>query len=302
MNHQVPFGTMPTALVAAGVTTSLAFDFDLIAHLKDVKHTQMRNRVLSRVAFAVDAYINIQISKALNTLRVDAELAGTARWDSYQAFLQYVAGVAANEETLTEAGLNVTPLRETVQKLFNVRMQVHNILIENIGSSYEVPDIRDWMRNPRIRRDDASTLIKLKAAAKYAATTDKGAVDADLERQLIESIGMKRAAQKEDQLKWDKLRGELAAIMFDALQIREDMADAGYADENEEPFLELTPELQFKLLTGCLRYIQDVVAIDLVSDRKVSAEEHAAAAIESQPLKRDIKLATEHKRFANVDA
>lgn len=298
--HTVPTGTMAAAL--GPIAQRLAFDFDLVAKLKDVKHTEMRNRVLTRLAFACDAYINLAIQRAVTTLRADSELAGTARWDSYQAFLNWVAGIAASEELLTEAGMQVTPLRDTVQKLFNVRTQIHDVLAENIGTSYEVPLITDWMRNPRIRRDDASTLVKLKASAKFAATDEDGVLDIDLEKQLLESIGMKRAAAKEDQLKWDKQRGELAATLFDALKIRDDMFDIGFAGDNEEPFLELDPDLQYRLLTGCVRYIQDTVAVDLVNDRKVTAESHAAAAIESRPLVKAIKLATEHTRFDNVEA
>lgn len=301
--HTVPAGTMAAALVAAGATPhSFAFDFDLVQQLADLKHTQLRNRVLQRLAFACDAYINVQIQRALTTLRVDQELSGAARWDSYQAFLQYVSGVAASEETLTEAGMQVTPLRDTCQALFNLRMQIHAILSESNGTSYVVPDIRDWMRNPRLRRDDATTLAKLKASARYSAMNEDGVIDVEMEKQLVESYGMKRNAQKEDQLKWDKARGELATTLFDAMKLREDMAEVGYVGDHEEPFLELSPELQFKLLTGTVRYIQDVVANDLVNDRKVTAEDHAAAAIESKPLLKAIKLAAEHKRFTDVEA
>lgn len=297
--HFVPAGTMASALVAAGAT-GLAFDFDLVQKIADLKHTELRNRVLSRLAFAADAYINITIQRAVTQLRADQELAGNHSWDNYQAFLQYVAGIAASEEMLIEAGMEVQPLRETVQKLYDVRTQIHNVLLESIGASYAVPDIRDWMRNPRIRRDDAGTLVKLKNAVRYAATDDAGVIDVDLEKQLLESVGMKRMAQKEDQLKWDKQRGDLAATLFDALKIRDDTADVGFAGDNEEPFLELPAELQYKLLTGSVRYIGDVVSIDLVSDRKITAEEHAAAAIESRPLLKAIKLAIEHRRFNDV--
>lgn len=290
---------MASALVASGAA-SLAFDFDLVQRIADLKHTELRNRVLGRLAFATDAYINITIQRAVTQLRETQELAGNHSWDNYQAFLHYVAGIAASEEMLHEAGMEVQPLRETVQKLYDVRTQIHDILLENIGASYAVPDIRDWMRNPRIRRDDASTLVKLKNAVRYAATDDTGVIDTDLEKQLLESVGMKRMAQKEDQLKWDRQRGELAATMFDALKIRDDTADIGYSGDNEEPFLELDPEFQHKLLTGSVRYIGDVVSIDLVSDRKITAEEHAAAAIESRPLVKAIKLASEHRRFADV--
>jgi hypothetical protein len=299
--HTVPTGTMGAALLSSGIASQLAFDFDLVQKIADLKHTELRNRVMSRLAFACDAYINIAIQRAMTTLRADQELAGTARWDNYQAFLHYVAGIAASEETLTEAGMLVQPLRDTVQKLFNVRTQIHDILSENIGASYAVPLITDWMRNPRVRRDDASTLVKIKASARFAATNDDGAVDVDLERQLLESIGMKRSVQKEDQLKWDKQRGELSATMFDALKIRDDISDVGFAGDNEEPFLELDPVLQHKLLTGSVRYIQDVVAVDLTSDRKITAEEHAAAAIESRPLIKAIRQALEHRRFSDIE-
>lgn len=300
--HTVPPGTMAAAFGAAGVT-SLAFDFDLVQVTADVKHIELRNRVLSRMAFACDAYINITIQRALSNLRSDHELAGTAPWDSYQAFLQYVAGIAASEATLTEAGLQVKPLRETVQKLYDLRTQIHDILLENIGASYQVPQIHDWMRNPRLRRDDATTLQKLKASARAMATDlDSGVVDVDLERQLMDSFALKRTVTKEDQLKWDKMRGDLAAIMFDALKIRDDTADVGFAGDHEEPFLELDTEHQYKLLTGSIRYISDTVSVDLVSDRKVTAEDHAAAVIESRPLIKAIKAAIAHKRFDEIRA
>lgn len=299
--HTVPTGTMAAALTASGVI-GLAFDFDLVAKIADVKHTELRNRVLSRLAFATDAYVNIAIQRAMTKLRADQELAGTHSWDSYQAFLQYVAGIAASETMLSEAGMEVQPLREIVQQLFDVRTQIHDILLESIGASYQVPLITDWMRNPRLRRDDAGTLAKLRNSARIIATREDGVIDLDLERQLMESIAVKRAATKEDQLKWDKQRGELSAILFDALKIRDDIADVGYADEHQEPFLELPAELQYKLLNGSVRYIQDVVAIDLVSDRKITPEEHAAAAIEMRPLVKSIKLAMEHRKFAEIDA
>jgi hypothetical protein len=329
--HTVPAGTMGQALLASGVAASLAYDYDLVDRIANLKHTELRNRVLSRLAFACDAYINISIQRTVSTLRADQELAGTATWDSYQAFLQYVAGIAASEETLTEAGMLVKPMRENVQKLYNVRTQIHDILLESIGASYQVPVITDWMANPRLRRDDATTLAKLKQSARFSATDmDTGVVDVDLEKQMVESIGIKRSAQKEDQLKWDKQRGELSAMLFNALKIRDDvvgfavitMADQrspelsataegsmynegkfigkGIVETNVEPFLDLEIEMQFKLLTGSVRYIQDVVAIDLANDRKISVEEHAAAAIESRPLVKAIKLAMEHRRFKDV--
>lgn len=286
-----------SALQTAGYR---AFDFDLVDAVKDMHSKELVLRVLSRVGFACDAYINIAVQRAMTALRAEAELAGTPQWDSYQAFLSYAAGIAASEETMREAGMEVTPLRETVQKLFNVRTAVHAVCHELVGESYKVPVITEWMCNPRIRRDDASTMAKLKGTFKMMATNDDGVIDVDLEKQMAESYAVKATAQKQDQLKWDKQRGELAAMMFNALKIRDDIADVGYADEFD-PFGDLDAELQYKLLNGALRYITDSLT-DMAVDRKIRFEDHAAAVIESRPVVKAVKLAIEHPKFAKIDA
>lgn len=289
--------TVAAALVAAGMT---AFDFDLPVKLSLLTNVELRNAVMSRVAFACDAYINITIQRSLSALREAEELSGAARWDSYQAFLGYVSGIAASEETMAEAGMEVEPMRDTVQKLFNLRTQLHSLLHTFVGEKYETPVITDWMRNPRVRRDDADTLRKLKSTIKMAATDmETGAIDVELEKQLIESYAAKRMATKEDQLKWDKQRGELAATMFDALKIRDDIADIGFAGDNEEPFLDLSAEHQFKLLEGTKRHIGNVL-MAMIDDRKVTPEMHAAAAIESRPLMKEVIGAMGHSRFAKL--
>jgi hypothetical protein len=297
--HTLPTGTMPAALVASGVASALAFDFALIDRLKNVHVRELGTGLLSRTAFAVDAYINMAIQRAMSKLRADRELAGEAPWDTYQAFLSFVSGIAANEALMEEAGMEITPLRETVQKLFNVRTEIHNILLERIGVSYEIPVITEWMANPRLRRDDPSTMAKRALTNRMLATDpDTGIIDTDLEKQLAASMAIKDASLKADQLKWDKQRGELAALMFDALHIRDDQADAAF-DGEYDPFGDLDLEHQFKLLGGVTRYITGVLD-DIARDRKITYEVHAAAVKEAMPLRKEVKAAMEHSRFKNV--
>lgn len=330
--HTVPAGTMAAALLTSGAAAALAFEFDLVGNLKGIHVHEFGNQLLSRTAFACDAYINNSIRQAVTKLRADQELAGTAPWDSYQAFLSFVAGIAYNQSAMKEAGMEITPLKATVQKLFNLRTEIHDVLVERIGSSYETPDITDWMRKPRLQKDDANTVAKKTSGNRMLATDlDTGTIDVDLEKQLNESMAMKDEIDKQEQLKWDKKRGELHAMMFHALKINEyalagvtlSNADKRSPELSEEaankinemkdiangrrtlpvdidPFGDLDEIHQFKLMAGLeQRYIPNVLH-DIAKDRKVPYTVHAAAAVEAQKLLKTTRVALKHPRFKNV--
>lgn len=285
---------MSAAMADAGLT---AFDFDILDRLQNVHVLGLRHGVMRRLGFAADAYINIAIQRMVSDYRQQQESNDDAApaWDTYQAFLAFVTGYAHSEELMRETGMKVDDTRDVVQKLFNFRSEVHVILSNEIGQSYETPLITEWMRNPRVRRDDATTQAKVKNMLTSLATDDDGVIDVELQRQLEASYAIKSSITKADQLKWDKQRGELAALMFEALKISDSARDVGYTDEHD-PFGELPSEFQKKLLDGCVRYVPAVLT-DLANDRKVPYEEHAAAVVEAKPLMRDIKLALEHPRL-----
>jgi hypothetical protein len=314
------------------------FEYNLVDQLKGLTSHEFGNRVLNSVAFACDAYIGMAIQREMSNVRNKRELEGAAPWDSYQSFLHYAAGLATSEETMIEGGMDVTPLREQLQALFNVRTECHDILIER-GHVYsrgkdgtaiiEAPLIADFLANPRVRRDDAETVAKRKSVIRLDSQDDDGVIDIELEHELELAYAAKDALEKKEQLKWDKQRGELAAMFWQALNLKEyappyvyeehaahamrvddgtvklDAQDVvsramGHTGETSpvDPFGDLDAATQYKLLHGSLRYIGNILR-RAINDRKVTAVEMAKWTVESRPLIKSIKAALEHDKFSD---
>lgn len=316
--------------------TYKAYDFDLIDAVGKLHSTPLRRSLLGKIAFACDAYINGCIQGAFKTLRLQMEEVGDARWDSYQSFLSWASGLSANTETMVEAGMDVSDVRTTVQKLFNCRTQCWDLIehgeMPNPAKPFERPLITDWLRNPRDRKDDPETTAKIMQSVRDEVMDDDGVIDVDMQQTVLQSLEIKNEAAKREALKWDKRRGELSAIFFDALGISEyasesasitmaDIAPTNRAGDgsgdmalhdsrsggtiregasNEEPFLDLPAFYQFKLVSAAPRYISTALTIELANDRKVSIAEHAKASIEARPLRKAAKLAAEHPKFTVV--
>jgi hypothetical protein len=335
--HTVPAGTMAQAFTAA-IGTNL-FEFNLVDKFKDLTSHDFGNRLLNSVAFACDAYIGMAIQREMSNMRNTRELEGAAPWDSYQSFLHYAAGLATSEETMAEAGMAVTPLREQLQSLYNVRTECHDILVERKfaygrgkdGTAImEPPLVVDFLANPRIRRDDAETVAKRKSVIRMDSQDDDGVIDVELERELETAYAQKDAVEKLEQLKWDKQRGQLAASFWEAFNLKEyaqpwvyeeravhalrvddsvvklDAQEAVARSMNRtgetspiDPFGDLNAEMQYKLLHGSLRYVGNVLR-KAINDRKVTAPEMAKWTIESRPLLKSIRQALEHPRFEAI--
>jgi hypothetical protein len=301
MNHQVAPNTM-TAAFAAAQAGSNAFEFNLIDQINTVHSSGLKQQVMSSLAFACDAYINNTLKSVLADYYKHAQEVGDAPWDTYQTFLNYVAGLVTSQETMTEAGMEVTDTRERLQSLFNLRTDLHARLTDMLGSSYETPSLEEFMRNPRLGRDDANTLAKAEANAREYATDDDGVIDLDLFRTHMGAAKIRSEAERNEALKWEKRRGEITAVMYRAFNLRDDMKDAVESEYGTfDPFGDLDAELQYKLMHGTLRYIGNV--LDRASrDRKIPLNEYTTWLVEARPLRKAITTALEHPKFADIGA
>lgn len=299
MNYQVQPGTMARALGTALHITP--FEFDLLAQVRGVHSLEFKTQLLSTMAFSCDGQIGGTIQARLREHRELHELEGTAQWDNYQAFLAYVGGIAASETSMAEGGMNVSDTRETIQKLFNMRTAIYAALTELRGQSFEVPSIEDFLSNPRPQTDSAEVIAKKAGTAKDFATDDDGVIDMDKLHDYNISLMLKDKTMKAEQLKWDKQRGELSAMLFRAFKIRDDMSDIGYTGE-EDPFGDLPAQAQYKLMHGCANRWIDGILQRGSTDRKVTVAEHATWMAEARPLRKSIRAALEHQRFADIGA
>lgn len=233
--HTLPHGTSMAAAFASATKSNL-FTFDLFETVKDIKHRGFSERLLAKIAFACDAYIGITIQRAISAMKDAHELAGTATWDSYQAFRNYVEGIAASEETMREAGMDVRDTRGQLQMLWNMRCACHDQIATIRGATpmdamlvgpkdkkdplvYAVPNIEQFMRNPRLRQDDASTTAKKKHMLKDMASDDDGVVDVQLLSDLERSYEIKSHNKKLNNLRFDKERGEMSAMLWRAFNL-----------------------------------------------------------------------------------
>jgi hypothetical protein len=301
MNHLVTGNTaMSAAFAEATGKTSNVFEFNLVDQILAVHSSGLKQQVMSSLAFACDAYINNTLKGVLADFYRHANLEGNAPWDTYQTFLNHVAGLVTSQETMSEAGMEVTDTRARLQSLFNLRTELHAKLLDMLGSSYEVPSLEDFMLNPRLGRDDANTLAKAEANAREFATDDDGVIDLDLFRAHMGAAKVRSEAERNEALKWEKRRGEITAVMYRAFKLRDDMADASLVEYGTfDPFGDLDAELQYKLMHGTLRYVDNV--LDRASrDRKIPLNEYTTWLVEARPLRKAIKAAVEHPKFANI--
>lgn len=237
--HRVPAGTVNTmtqafAKVMPGVSN--LFTYNLLDALTSLHCSGFKDRLLGKVAFACDAYIGITLQKALSTMKEELEVSGTAPWDSYQAFRAFVSGMAASEQTMQEAGMEVRETRAQLQRLFNMRTACHDAIATVRGATpmdatlvgnkkdatiYAVPNIELFFKNPRLRRDDAKTMAKKQGLLKNLASNEDGVIDAELLTQLTSSFALKSEHKRVRDLEFDRQRGELTAMLFRAFELRE---------------------------------------------------------------------------------
>lgn len=310
---------MQSALASAGIKS---FDFDLIAKIK-ITPRAFSERLLSTVGFACSAYIKVAIDAELRALQTRLEDPANElppKWDSYQGFLLWVSGLAANEEMRHDAGLDTTELRKTVQALYTVRQECYDaVAAQYLTGGYTVPDLHEFFTKPRMRDEDAETKRKAKAIIAMEATDeDSGAIDVELEQQLAQMWDIKSQSQRENQLLWDKRRGEVASLFFKAMKISdcttsdavltaadsraplsENTRDAMRVGETVvqgevDPFLDLPSAYQYRLLTRTRdRYIGSVLT-QLAKDTKVPYEECMSVAIEARKFRKELNAALEH--------
>lgn len=286
-----------TALTTAGITRR-AFDFDLLDSLKGITSTEFARRLMGRWAFAVDAYINNAIHVKLRDFREERETGGQAGWDNYQGFLAFMREIASDEQAMSDMGLDVKPIAEEVQRLYAMRRAIHATLanLSSAGTEYEEPDIREFFRNPRPRRDDLETTAKLDALSRDFATNDDGVIDVDAMEMHKENIRRKRVQQKVDELEWDKRRGALSAELFDFLMAQ----DADVNMDADYPFDQLSAEHQFKMLTATAERYVDGVLEQGATDRKITATELTKWQLEARPLRKALKAAIAHDKFNSL--
>jgi hypothetical protein len=256
VTHRVPAGTVNS--MTAGFQSAMANvllkpyeycllegedildkDSKIVGHkpgILDINSKGLKERLLGKVAFACDAYIGITLQRKLFDMREAQELAGTAPWDSYQAFRAHVADIAASEASMAEAGMDVKSTRETIQALYNMRTACHDAIANirgaqpmdaaKIGKSkdpsiYAVPNIEAFFRNPRERRDDAKTMAKRGGMIKNLASNDDGVMDVELMKELERSYEQKAEYKRKNDLVFDRNRGEMNAMLFRAFNLQE---------------------------------------------------------------------------------
>ena len=278
------------------VHTTLAFDYDLLESVRGLTSREFARRLLGRWAFACDAHINNAIHYKLRDYRDEREADGLAQWDNYNDFIGFMKEIAANEQSMSDMGLDIKPIADEVRKLYNMRRAIHSAIasIATAGTTYEEPDIIEFFLNPKPRRDDAETVAKLEGNSLDFATNEDGVIDVEALQVHKEVTANKRQFAKKQQLVWDKRRGELSAELFRYLIVSDFGADS------EDPFGDLAPTWQFKMLTAMgERYVPGVIE-QAGDDYKITANELTKWRLEARPLRKALKLASEHRRFNEV--
>jgi hypothetical protein len=297
--HLIPAGTMnpvlPEHIDADGVITR-GFHFDLIDTVRNIRTEKLRAKVLDTLSFSIDARINGALGRILNDYyRFSKENPDAEKFVDYQSFLDHIAGLEYNEQSIYEMGLDVKPSVSHVRNLLAFRAEVHSAIASQLRdpTTYITPNLADRLANPTPRK------VSLKAIDGYRELAAEDADgDKELEDELFEQYQLTAKANKRTQFEFDRMKAQSIVCLLSC--IKADVYNAEDVNDEDDAFYTMQPEAQAGLLRAARNCIERA-RHDSVEDNRMSVPEKATLRVEGKPLIKLLDQQLEHPIFDTLN-
>ncbi len=269
-----------------------SFHFDMVEFIRAIQVKRLKDDVISRLMYSVDAYINGGLSRMLNELYQFSKDGGNENFTfpTYSDFLACIEGIETREDAIYEAGCDVSQSIERVRTLFGLRDELHYLKsLELVDpTKHVVPDIRDMLLNPRVRTLTAADEEGLRQICED--DTD----DKELQHELLEQYKLQSKLESMNQHKLDRMKGQALVTLLNCLNIRESTV----TDESDS-FGDLDKRTQFNMLNTVMRAITETRR-KAVTDNRLPIMEKAALRVEAKALIAQLTVSLNHTAFADL--
>lgn len=282
------------AMLEGNVVNSIAkskFTFDLIDFIRDIKVERIKDDVLNRLQFSIDGYISGALSRMLNQFyQFSKTEASAVTWASYGDFLRHIEGMEHAEQSIYEAGCDVSSTVDRIRHLVAFRGELHYLSSLKLldPTQYAAPRLVDTLANPRMRSLSAVAELGLRDIVADDAGGNKELAD-----ELFAQYKFDDQIERMNQHRMDMMKAKSLVILFSCLPIDE---DADVTDESDA-FSKLDVRTQFGLLNGAMRAITETRR-KAVTDNRLPILEKAALRVEAKALMSTLTDVLEHPVFA----
>jgi hypothetical protein len=270
-----------------------SFRFDLIGSIKDITTKRLKDDVLNRLTFSIDAYISGALSKMLaDFYRHSKGVEGTApTYATYGDFLHFIEGLTASEDSLHETGCEVTPSIERIRNLVALRNEIHAVVASQLNDpmTYVQPDIREYLATPRLR--------SLSAAAERGLMDicEDDTDDIELQKELLAQYKLDDQLERMNQLRLDTMKSKSLVVLFSCIKA----GDGFDVNDEDDAFFSTDARTQYGLINTVQRAVADSRR-KAVTDNRLPVMEKATLRVEAKALLAKLTTALDHPIFADV--
>lgn len=269
------------------------FHFDLLETVKSIRIDKLRNDTLNRLQFSIDGYISGALSSLLNQFyQFSKTEASTLSWATYTDFLRHIEGIEATEQSLYEAGCDVSPAVARIKNLIEFRAQLHYLSASQLRdpTTYVVPQLADTLANPRVRTLSAASELGLMEIVK-----DDAGDDEELAKELLAQYKFDDQVDRLNQHRMDMMKAKALVVLLSCMPIDPDAP----VSEDDDAFFAMDVRTQFGLLNSAMRAITETRR-KAVTDNRLPVLEKAALRVEAKALLTTFTTALEHAIFADL--
>lgn len=269
------------------------FHFDLLETVKTIRIEKLRNDTLNRLQFSIDGYISGALSSLLNQFyQFSKTEAATVNFATYTDFLRHIEGIEATEQSLYEAGCDVTPAVQRIRNLIEFRAQLHYLAASQLRdpTTYVVPQLADTLANPRVRTLSAASELGLMDIVR-----DDAGDDEELAKELLAQYKFDDQVERMNQHRMDVMKSKSLVVLLSCMPIDPDAA----VSEDDDAFFHMDTRTQFGLLNSAMRAITETRR-KAVTDNRLPVLEKAALRVEAKALLGSLTTALSHRVFADL--
>lgn len=279
-----------------------SFNFDLLECVKGIQVKRLKDEALSRLSYSADAYISGALSRMLNEFYQHSKSeSAVLSFATYTDFLRHIEGIEATEQSLYETGCDVRPSIDNIRHLLAFRTHVHDLIGNDkdctrsrkdrvIDGIYQMPDIREFLASPQMRSLSVAAELGLADIVADDAGDDKA-----LAEELMAQYKLDSQLERMQQHRMDVMKAKSLVMLFSCLKVDGNEIAA----DDEDPFADLEPRVQFGLMNGTMRAITEARR-KAVTDSRIPVLEKAALRVEAKALMSTLTTALSHSLFADL--
>lgn len=268
-----------------------SFHFDLVDFVRDIKVKRLKDDVLSRLTFSVDAYIQGALSRMLNEYyKHSKQDVANPTFANYAEFLRHIEGIEASEEALYEAGCDVHPSVERLHNLLDLRNELHGVIAGQLSdpSAYVTPQLADILATPKMRS------LSAQAEQGLVSICEDDTDDEELRAELFAQYKLDDQLERMNQHRMDTMKAKSLIMLLNCVNHAEHTPS-----EDDDAFYSTDTRTQFGLLNTTMRAIVDTRR-RAVTDNRLSVMEKAALRVEAKALIATLTTTLEHSVFATT--